>query len=101
MGIPGGKVEPGEQPEEAIVREIKEELGLDIAVVDLIHAKTHVYSKEDVTKHVLLLFYRATKVDGELSHIQCQDSRWVDLAEMDRTEFLVSNYGAVDKYLAL
>ncbi len=34
--LPGGKVEPGEQPEEAIVREIREELGCEIEVVDLL-----------------------------------------------------------------
>jgi 8-oxo-dGTP diphosphatase len=58
--FPGGKVEAGEDPKEALVRELHEELGIDVAVGDVLDVTFHRY--ED--KAVLLLFYEVTRTPG-------------------------------------
>lgn len=55
--MPGGKIEFGEQPVETVVREIKEELGIDIVVIRLIGVRTNVWKWPDHDGHCLLIGY--------------------------------------------
>jgi 8-oxo-dGTP diphosphatase len=76
--FPGGKLEPGESPEECLVREIKEELNIDIAVLDILMAVAHCY----VTGNILLLAYLCRILDGVPVPSQCNDFRWVEIGDM-------------------
>ncbi len=80
--FPGGKLEPGESPEEALVRECREECGIEIAVADILDVTFHRYADKDV----LLLFYRCSIVSGEVRHLQVEDHAWVDPQKLDRYE---------------
>ena len=94
--FPGGKIEPGESPEEALARELREELDIGVEVGRVRDAVFYRYPDRDV----LLLFYRCTLEDGEPSPRDCRAIAWAapealsgyDLAEADR-RFVERNYG--------
>ena len=72
--FPGGKIEPGEAPTAALVREIQEELGVDIAVGHIWDVLFHAYPEYDV----YMLVYACTLVAGaEPRAVDVKDFRWV------------------------
>lgn len=77
--FPGGKLEAGESPEEAVVRECREECGIEIEVGDILDVTHHRYPGKDV----LLLFYRCTLRAGKVRHLQVADHAWVEPDELD------------------
>jgi 8-oxo-dGTP diphosphatase len=78
--FPGGKLEDGESPEEALVRECQEECGIDVDVGEILDVTHHRFPEKDV----LLLFYRCGLRGGEVRHLQVADHAWVAPAELDR-----------------
>jgi 8-oxo-dGTP diphosphatase len=76
--FPGGKLEDGESPEDAVVRECREECGIEVAVEGIFNVTHHRYSD----KEVLLLFYRCSLVSGEVQHLQVADHAWVHPAAL-------------------
>ncbi len=72
--FPGGKIENGESPEECLVREIREELDVEIEVERIYKAVNMHYSHGDF----LLLSYLAKYVSGEISLVVHQDYAWVE-----------------------
>ncbi len=76
--FPGGKVEHKEHPEDTIVREIEEELGIKIKVDSLFRMNSHVYTVSEKEYHVVILAFLTTHLKGEPKNIDCQDCRWVD-----------------------
>ena len=76
--FPGGKLEKGESPEDAVEREIREELGLDVRAGRIYQAIAYSYPEKDV----LLLFYAAAVVSGEPRPIEEAEIRWVTVAEL-------------------
>ncbi|MDF2629875.1 MAG: mismatch repair protein MutT, partial [Symbiobacteriaceae bacterium] len=71
--FPGGKIEPHETPAETLVREIREELGCQIQVGELVADVTHQYS----TVEVHLRTYEATVVNGEPTAREHAELRWL------------------------
>lgn len=86
--FPGGKIEFGEHPEEALVREINEELGIKIQVKKLHTVLSHVYDFRGKKLHVILLVFLTDYVSGEVRNLDVQDSRWVTKKEMKEFEFV-------------
>ena len=72
--FPGGKIREGESPEECLVREIREELDIEIEVEGLFHAVNHHYPEEDI----LLLAYLCRFVNGRIQLNAHMDYRWVE-----------------------
>jgi len=81
--FPGGKLEPGETWEACVIREIREELGVEIAVGALFESLTHAYPG----KTVHLKFFTGTLVHGTPQPLGCAACRWINRTELDQFEF--------------
>ena len=79
----GGKVEPGETKEQALIRECQEELAVTVAVRDVFMEVDHVYP--DLTVHLTL--FNASIVEGIPQKIEHNDLRWITVEEIDHYEF--------------
>jgi 8-oxo-dGTP diphosphatase len=76
--FPGGKVEPGESPGAALVREIREELGCSIRVGQVVHLIFHSYPDFDLVMPI----YRATVAGGRPHAVTVADVAWVPRAAL-------------------
>ena len=79
----GGKVEPGETKQQALIRECWEELAVLVSVGDVFMEVDHEYP--DLTVHLTL--FNAVIVKGELQKLEHNDIRWLTVEEIDRYEF--------------
>lgn len=76
--LPGGKVHDGETPAQCLVREFREELGLDIDVGAPMATVEHVYPHG----HVLLHPFYCTRRAGEPRNLEVAEHRWIDPREL-------------------
>ena len=90
--FPGGKQEKGESLEEALVREIDEELGVEIRPSHLLLAIKHAYTHFRITLHT----FQATYVAGEPQHLGVIDHAWVSLAELEHFPFAQTDRQIID-----
>lgn len=91
--FPGGKIEPGETPEEAIVREIKEELGSDIKVTDFLTTVEHDYPQF----HLSMDCFWAELVEGsELKLLEHEAAKWLSFDYLDTVDWLPADVKVVD-----
>ena len=79
----GGKVEPGETREQALIRECQEELAVTVAVQDVFMVVDHVYP--DLTVHLTL--FNASIAEGIPQKIEHNDLRWITVEEINQYEF--------------
>jgi mutator protein MutT len=77
--FPGGKMKEGEDPRDALRRELKEELDVEVEVGRLFDAVFYCYPEFPI----LLLVYRCRVEKGSPKPIECHDLRWVTLKELE------------------
>lgn len=91
--FPGGKVEPGEKPEDAIVREIKEELGADIRVTGFLTTVEHDYPQFHLSMDC---FWAELKDGTKMALIEHEAAKWLVLDELDSVDWLPADVKVVE-----
>ena len=82
--FPGGKIEEGEAPKDALKREIREELATEIEIGNLITTVEYDYPKFHLTMHCYLCSF----IGGQLSLLEHEDARWLTMEELDSVKWL-------------
>ena len=82
--FPGGKIDAGETPEEALCREIKEELDTEIAVDKLFKTINYDYPTFHITMHC----YLCTIENGSLTLLEHEAAKWLSLEQLDSVTWL-------------
>jgi len=91
--FPGGKIEPGETPEQALKREIKEELDTEISVGDHLITVEYDYPKF----HMTMGCYLCSVVSGKLTLLEHEAAKWLGPDELESVKWLPSDIEVVEK----
>lgn len=95
--FPGGKIEPNETPEVCLIREIKEELDIEIRIVKALSANTHIYP--NVTIH--LMPFICNHVKGGVQLKEHAQFKWVNKNELLALDWAEADVPVLTDYLSL
>ena len=97
--FPGGRVQEGEGDAEALARELKEEMGVEIRVGEQVMHLRHDYPDYEIDFRV----FRCSLIspESEIQHLRVHDHRWVTLSEMNQYQFPAADARTLEKLLDL
>lgn len=95
--FPGGRIEPEESQEDALKREIREELATEIEVGTLLTTVEYDYPKF----HLIMHSYLCTIISGGLSLLEHEDARWLVMDELDSVQWLPADKDVIEKLIAI
>ena len=95
--FPGGKIEPGESREVALKREIQEELGVDIAIENLLCTTEYDYPSFHLTMHC----YLCSVASGEIELREHKSALWLTANRLDDVAWLPADKEVIDKLKSL
>lgn len=87
--FPGGKIEPGETPEQAVVRELYEEVAANARVLARLPEQVHTYEHATVRLHPLVC--ELAPGSAPPRPVEVDECRWTSLADLNRSTFLPAN----------
>lgn len=91
--FPGGKIEPGEKAEDALIREIKEELDADITVDSFLQTIEYDYPKF----HLILHCYLCSLKNNTLHLLEHESAKWLSPSELDSVNWLPADLSLIQK----
>lgn len=92
--FPGGKVDPGETPGQALVRELREELGVEARAGTLVFEHTHAYAPDRVAH---LMFFAVEILSGDPQALEHTEIRWVKPVALRLFPFVAGDGPIVEK----
>ena len=95
--FPGGKIDAGESPHQALHREIKEELAIDITVGPVLETVYHRYDWGSV----LIIAYLCRWIGGQIQHLEVADHRWVRVGQCDDFSIIPADQPILTRLAAL
>lgn len=93
--FPGGKIEEGESREEALKREIKEELDAEVKIEKLLCTVDYDYPNFHLTMHC----YHCSIGDGEIRLLEHQSAKWLTKDELNEVEWLPADIAVLERLL--
>lgn len=94
--FPGGKLEAGEKPQDALKREIREELEVEIEVGELFDLVEYDYP----TFHLKMYCFLCTIVSGEIVLVEHEAAKWLTKETLNSVDWLPADIGLIPKLLA-
>jgi 8-oxo-dGTP diphosphatase len=95
--FPGGKLEPGEIPEQALKRELSEELGIDAEIGPLCLTSTHDYGETGI----LLLFFQVNYWTGEPKTVHHNKLKWVKIDNLGQENLPEANFKVLNRLIEI
>lgn len=97
--FPGGRVEPGESDQQALARELREEMGIDVEIGDQAMHTRHSYPSYDLDFRV----FRCRLRPGSpgIRHLRVHDHRWAALGELSQYKFPDADQKTLEKLLGM
>ncbi len=93
--FPGGKLEPGETPEECLARELLEEFGIEAEIGEFVGSSVYRYDHGAIE----LLAYRVARVSGEFTLHDHDEIRWVRPAQLNAFDFAPADWPIVRRLM--
>ena len=93
--FPGGKIEPGETVADCIIREVREELAISVAVGAHLISIEHTYPEFQLCAIV----HHCQHISGIPRPIESDEVRWVDVGDLDKYQFPAANYAIIEAIL--
>lgn len=95
--FPGGKLEPGEEPEAALKRELMEELGIEADIGPVVLTSTHDYGDTGI----LLLFFEVNYWSGEPKTVHHNQLKWVKIDQLENENLPEANFKVLNRLIEI
>ncbi|MDB0034133.1 (deoxy)nucleoside triphosphate pyrophosphohydrolase [Alphaproteobacteria bacterium] len=95
--FPGGKIKDFEENQEALKRELKEELNIEI--IKMSFFDEYLYEYKELSKKLKLVFYQIFQFEGEMQNLVHHQLKWIDISNLSDYDFLEGDQKIIDKLI--
>jgi len=95
--FPGGKIKDFEENQEALRRELKEELNIDITEMSFFDE--YLYEYKELSKKLKLVFYHIFQFEGEIQNLVHHQLKWIDISNLSDYDFLEGDHKIINRLI--